>query len=90
MITQIIKSAIKVVLGILIISMCFYGCFMIFSAEPKQVNATVLEHVVVGDRHGVRTYVTIVRTDDGYVQELTGLQHYTKPIGSTFTLKVYR
>lgn len=84
------EKLIKIIIGILFIGIFFYIGTRISNVESKLVKATILEHSVIGDRHGNRTYITIVKTDDGYVQELTGLVHYSKPIGSTFTLKVWR
>jgi hypothetical protein len=33
---------------------------------------------------------TIVRTDDGYIKELTGLYYYSIPEGNNVTITVYR
>ena len=58
--------------------------------EEVVVKATVLDHVVTSDKFGDRTYITIVRTEDGYIQELIGLKYYTIPEGDKINIKVYR
>ena len=54
------------------------------------VRATVLEHVITSNRRGDRTFTTVIKTSDGYVQELRGLEYYGIPVGKTFTIKVFR
>lgn len=62
-----------------------FGCM-----QEIEVKATILDHTVTSDRYGDRTYITIVKTEDGYIQELTGLLYYTIPKGEKITLKVLR
>jgi hypothetical protein len=59
-------------------------------AKRKTVEATVLSHAVVSDRHGLRTYITIVRTDDGYIEEKTGLVYYAVRVGNKVKVEVWR
>lgn len=70
---------------LVIITLFCLGCM-----EEVVVKATVLDHVVTSDRLGDRTYITIVRTEDGYIQELIGLKYYTIPEGDKINIKVYR
>lgn len=53
----------------------------IVTTENVTVGGTVLEHNVTADRHGERTYSTIVRSDDGFIEEVTGLKAYIVPVG---------
>lgn len=72
-----------IVLSILTMLIC--GCM-----KEVKVRATILEHTITADRYGERTYVTVVKTDDGYVQELTGMSFYGIPVGKTITITVNR
>ena len=65
----------------------FTGCT---PAERKTVQGKVLSHSVVSDRYGDRTYITIIRTDDGYIEEKIGLSYYAVPIGDRVKVKVWR
>ena len=75
----------KKILLLLIISLFSIGC-----KEKVEVKATVISHVVTSNSGGAATYRTIVKTDDGYIQELTGLKYYTIPEGDKINIKVYR
>jgi len=75
----------KKILLLLFISLFNLGCM-----KEIKVKATVLSHVVTSDRAGTATYRTIVKTNDGYIQELQGLKYYSIPEGETITVKVYR
>lgn len=70
---------------LVIITLFCLGC-----AKEVEVKATILDHTVTSDRYGDRTYITIVRTEDGYIRELTGLKYYTIPEGNKINIKVYR
>lgn len=70
---------------LVIITLFCLGC-----AKEVEVKATILDHTVTSDRYGDRTYITIVRTEDGYIRELTGLKYYTIPEGDKINIKVYR
>lgn len=70
---------------LVIITLFCLGCM-----EEVVVKATVLDHAVTSDKFGDRTYITIVRTEDGYIQELIGLKYYTIPEGDKINIKVYR
>lgn len=75
----------KKILSLLLITLFSLGC-----SEEKKVRATVLSHVVTSNKEGTATYRTIVKTDDGYIQELQGLGYYTIPEGDNITITVYR
>ena len=76
----------KLIFILLVFSIALlHGC-----AKEKQVVATVLSHAVTADKMGTRTYVTIVETSDGYIEEKTGLSYYSIPVGNKVTITVVR
>jgi hypothetical protein len=75
----------KKILLLIIISLFSIGC-----RKEVEVKATVVSHVVTSDRAGSATYRTIVKTDDGYAEQLIGLKYYVIPEGKRVTIKVYR
>ena len=62
----------------------------LYYRESKIVNGVVLEHGVTSDKYGDRTYITIIKTDDGFIEEKTGLNWYVTPINQNVKIKVYR
>lgn len=62
----------------------------LYYRESKIVNGVVLEHGVTSDKYGDRTYITIIKTDDGFIEEKTGLNWYVTPINQNVKVKVYR
>lgn len=75
----------KIIMLLLSICLLSMGC-----PKKSKLKATVLSHVVTSDRTGTATYRTIVKTDDGYLQELHGLKFYIIPEGKIITVEVYR
>jgi hypothetical protein len=61
-----------------------------YNIESRIVEGVVLEHGIVSDRNGDRTYVTIIRTEDGFIVEKEGLNLYVIPINQRVNVKVYR
>jgi hypothetical protein len=61
-----------------------------YNIESRIVEGVVLEHGIVSDRNGDRTYVTIIRTEDGFIKEKEGLNLYVIPINQRVNVKVYR
>ncbi len=64
--------------------------FIISTIERRNVGGVVLEHNVTADKTGYRTYSTIVKTDDGFIEEETGLKTYVVPVGERVTIEVTR
>ena len=62
----------------------------LYYRESKIVNGVVLEHGVTSDKYGDRTYITIIKTDDGFIEEKTCLNWYVTPINQNVKVKVYR
>lgn len=60
------------------------------TTETKEVGGVVYEHVVTANGHGPNRYITIVKTDDGFIEEARGLKLYTTPVGSRVTIEVTR
>ena len=64
--------------------------FIISTVERRNVGGVVVEHNVTADKTGHRTYSTIVKTDDGFIEEETGLKTYVVPVGERVTIEVTR
>jgi hypothetical protein len=76
---------------LLLVGLFFAFIILITSTvERRNVGGVVYEHNVTADRTGYRTYSTIVKTDDGYIEEKTGLNLYTIPVGNRVTIEVTR
>ena len=58
--------------------------------KEVHMKVTVIDHVVTADKMGNRTYSTIVRAEDGMIQEKTGLGFYIIPKGTEVMTTVYR
>jgi len=63
---------------------------ILLTTETREVGGVVYEHVVTANGHGQNRYVTIVKTDDGFIEEKKGLKLYTTPVGSRVTIEVTR
>ena len=86
------KEFIKENWGWLIVVVIGLG-FLLFiesTKELKEVGGVVYEHVVIARQTGMHKYVTIIKTDDGYIEEKTGLELYTIPVGSRVRVEVVR
>jgi hypothetical protein len=70
---------------IIVVGLMMCGCF-----HEVRMKAKVIDHVVTADKGGYRTYSTIVKTNDGVIRELTGLNYYVAPKGSEIYVKVYK
>ena len=76
----------------LIFAFGFLGVFILAlsTQERREVGGVVYEHNVTADKYGSRTYSTIVKTDDGFIEEEIGLDLYAIPVGSRVTIEVIR
>jgi hypothetical protein len=63
---------------------------ILLTTERRNVGGVVFEHVVTGNGHGTDRYVTIIKTDDGYIEEQRGLKLYVIPVGERVTIEVTR
>ena len=86
------KTFIKEHWGLMTILFVVFGLVILVCStqERKQMGGVVLEHNVTADKYGSRTYSTIIKTDDGYIEEKTGLDVYTAPVGSRVYIEVTR
>jgi hypothetical protein len=53
--------------------------------KPVTTQGVILSHIVTANRYGEASYHTIARFEDGYIRDLTGLNNYVKPVGTTVT-----
>ena len=74
----------KLLLGALLI-LSMTSCL-----KEVHMKVTIIDHVVTADKMGNRTYSTIVRAEDGMIQEKTGLGFYAIPKGTKVMTTVYR
>lgn len=80
----------EILISCLIIMVITALAASLYYRESKVVNGVVLEHGITSDRNGDRTYITIVKTDDGFIEEKTGLNWYVTPVNQNVKIKVYR
>lgn len=90
MITFIRNNFGEILISCLVIVVITVFAASLYYRESKIVNGVVLEHDITADRYGDRTYITIVKTDDGFIEEKTGLNWYAIPINQNVKVEVYR
>ena len=86
------KTFIKEHWGLMTILFVVFGLVILVCStqERKQVGGVVVAHNVTAGSSGHRTYSTIVKTDDGFIEEEIGLDLYAIPVGSRVTIEVTR
>jgi hypothetical protein len=86
------KEFIKESWGWVLLTLVAVGFMLLIllTTETREVGGVVYEHVVTANGHGQNRYVTIVKTDDGYIEEKKGLKLYIAPVGSRVTIEVTR
>ena len=90
MITFIKNNFGELLISCLVIMVITTFVVNLYYRESKIVNGVVLEHGVTSDKYGDRTYITIIKTDDGFIEEKTGLNWYVTPINQNVKVEVYR
>jgi predicted O-methyltransferase YrrM len=75
---------------LMIVVLLGFVVFITATVERRNVGGVIVEHNVTASSSGHRTYSTIVKTDDGYIEEKTGLELYTIPVGNRVTIEVTR
>ena len=90
MITFIKNNFGELLISCLVIMVIATFVVNLYYRESKVVNGVVLEHGVTSDKYGDRTYITIIKTDDGFIEEKTGLNWYVTPINQNVKVEVYR
>lgn len=80
----------EIIILFVIILTISLSVFLASKVEHKKVRGVVVSHNVTADRYGNRTYSTLVKTEDGYIQEVTDLNAYAIPAGRTVIIEVAR
>jgi hypothetical protein len=80
----------ELLIGLLFILLLTSIAGTLYFREKKVIDGVVLEHGIVSDRNGDRTYVTIIQTEDGFIEEKEGLKLYVVPINKHIKVEVYR
>lgn len=63
---------------------------MVITTEYKNVNGVINSHFITSDRNGSAYYHTIVKSEDGYIDEVEGIGVYSMPIGTSINYRVER
>lgn len=89
------RKVFKLITGIIIVTVVALFVFVIWQVATRErieVPATVLSHAVTtsGKYNDSRVYLTVVKRDDGVIQELTGLKYYALPEGSRIRVVDYK
>lgn len=80
----------KIIWTIIVIFLAW--CIMhLDSGHTVYVRATVKSHAFSFDKSGgTRTYITVVRTDDGYIEEVEGKDYYALAVGERTSIETTR
>ena len=82
------KKAFKTI--VILILIATLAIVMTSCKKEVHMKVTIIDHVVTADKQGYRTYSTIVRAEDGMIEEKTGLGFYVIPKGTEVLTTVYR
>jgi hypothetical protein len=80
----------EIILVSLIAGVIISFAVTVYYKENKIVGGVVIGHELVSNKYGDRTYITIIKTDDGYIEEKSGLNSYAIPENKRVTIKVCR
>ena len=83
----------KITVALVVTFLVTVTCLLIYAYRHtivKKVGATVIEHNVTADKYGNRAYTTLLKTDDGYVEEEKDLSTYVVPVGTRIIITVTR
>lgn len=82
------------IITVVISGLLFFGLYKLREYTINhtiKVKATVLSHPnITSDKYGDVDYRTLVRTEDGYVEEIKGVSYYVLPINTVITISVFR
>lgn len=86
------EKVFKLLTGTIIISFLGFLIWWGSNIERVEIGATVLSHAVTtkGRDNNNRVYITIIKRDDGVIQELTGLKYYVLSEGSRVVVIEYK
>ena len=77
-------------IAIIIASSISFIVYLYSLTEEVSMEATVIAHTVSFNKHGQRTYVTIIKTKDGWIEEKKGISLYALPVGAKTVVTVVR
>jgi uncharacterized membrane-anchored protein YitT (DUF2179 family) len=80
----------EIIIVLLIAGVIISFAVTVYYKENKIVGGVVIGHELVSNKYGDRTYITIIKTDDGYIEEKTGLNSYAIPENKRVTIEVCR
>ena len=80
----------EIIILLVIILTISLSVYLVSKVEHKKVRGVVVSHNVTSDKYGNRTYSTLVKTEDGYIQEVTDLNVYAIPVGKAVIIEVSR
>ena len=82
------------IVGVTIITGLLITCYKLkenYDNHLKMINAIIVSHPnLVMDRYHKIEYITLIKTDDGYIEEIKGIGYYSLPIGSRISISLYR
>lgn len=65
-------------------------CIIYTGCKEVKIGAVVVDHATSSNRDGIITYRTVLRCDDGYIREETGLTYYALPVGARTTITEWK
>ena len=80
----------EIILVSLIAGVIISFAVTVYYEENKIVGGVVIGHELVSNKYGDRTYITIIQTEDGFIEEKEGLKLYVTPINKHIKVEVYR
>ena len=81
---------IKIVFSLLVLSVVWAIYYEAFYMKTVTVRGTVVSHGLVADKYGDRTYITLIKTDDGQIVEKTDMDSYIIPVNQKVKVEVRR
>ena len=78
-------------LWVTLAAICSFMIYLVvITTEYKNVNGVIINHLVTSDRGGNAYYYSIVKSEDGYIDEVEGLRVYSMPVGTSINYRVER
>ena len=83
-------SIFKILFSLLVLSFVWAIYYEAFYLKTVTVRGTVVSHGLVADKFGDRTYITLIKTDDGQIVEKTDMNLYIIPVNQKVNIDVRR
>ena len=80
----------KIMFTLLVLSFAWAMYYETFYLKTVKVRGTVVSHGLVANKYGDRTYITLIKTDDGQIVEETGMDWYIIPVNQKVNVNVRR